>query len=60
MIPTKSKVKKVSYSKIKQKASNGYGQYYEYIDWTHPDQTYHYQSGGNFTQSASRTTAIFM
>ena len=36
----------LSCSKIKQKASNGYGQYYEYSDWAHPDQTYYYQSGG--------------
>ncbi len=48
MIPTKSKIKRLSCSKIKQKASNGYGQYYEYSDWAHPDQTYYYQSGGKF------------
>ena len=46
MIPVKSKVKKVTCSKIKQKASYGYGQYYQYINWAHPDQTYYYQSGG--------------
>ena len=46
MIPVKSKVKKVTCSKIKQKASYGYGQYYQYINWSHPDQTYYYQSGG--------------
>ncbi len=46
MIPAKSKVKKVTCSKIEQKASFGYGQYHQYIDWSHPDQTYYYQSGG--------------
>ena len=46
MIPAKSKVKKVTCSKIEQKASFGYGQYHQYRDWSHPDQTYYYQSGG--------------
>lgn len=46
MIPVKSKVNKVTCSKIEQKASFGYGQYHQYIDWSHPDQTYYYQSGG--------------
>ncbi len=46
MIPAKNKAKRISCSKIKQKASYGYGQYYEYINWSHPDQTYYYQSGG--------------
>lgn len=46
MIPAKSKVKKVTCSKIEQKASFGYGQYHQYIDWSHPDQTYYYQSVG--------------
>lgn len=48
IIPTKSKTKRISCSKIQQKASNGYGQYYEYSDWAHPDRTYYYQSGGKF------------
>lgn len=48
IIPVKSKTKKISCSKIKQKASYGYGQYYQYSDWAHPDKTYYYQSGGKF------------
>ncbi len=44
MISVKSKTKRISCSKIKQKSSYGYGQYLSY--WAHPDTTYYYQSGG--------------
>lgn len=44
IIPLKNKTKKISCSQIKQKASNGMGQYSS--NWSHPDNTYYYQSGG--------------
>ncbi len=44
IIPKKNKIKRVSCSKISQQSSDGYGQYYS--NWSHPDTTFYYQSGG--------------
>ncbi len=44
IIPKKNKIKRVSCSKISQQSSDGYGQYYS--NWSHPDKTFYYQSGG--------------